>query len=54
MDTATILSIAESLLDAVIKLLGPEQAKAALDKLVVRTANDAADLAEDLKFGLTQ
>ncbi len=45
------LEIVGKLLDLILQLVGPEQAKAQLSEAEVRLTNQAADMAELLKFG---
>lgn len=51
MDPMAIAGVATALIELVIRLVGPEQAKNLLDKSAVNAANKAADAAEEAKFG---
>ncbi len=46
-----VIQIVAGLLDLVLKLVGPEKAKAQLSEAEVRLTNLAADAAELAKFG---
>ncbi len=46
-----ILAIVSKLLDLVMQLIGPEQAKTQLSEAEARFANQAADALEIAKFG---
>lgn len=50
MEPSEIASVVLELLKLAIRMVGPEQTRAQLDALVVRSANLAADEAERLKF----
>lgn len=45
------LEVAKALIVEAIRRVGPEQARALLDDVTIRLANEAADQIEDQRFG---
>jgi len=51
MSSQTVLDVVRTLLDAILRLVPVDVARAELDEAAVRRANAIADAAEAVKFG---